>query len=90
MYLKTSLKILFVISALFLPFWFTSLVFIFSTFYFENFYFGIIGMFFVDLLYKQESFMFLNIPGIIFFSSVIVFLLSILVKKFLNINTKSN
>lgn len=86
MNLKTLVKSLLVFSAVFLPFWFTFALFLFGTFYFEKFYFGIVIMFVVDLLYGFETFYFLDIPGVLFFGSVLVFFISMLIKQFININ----
>lgn len=84
--LKTFIKICLAVSAIFLPFWVTSILFVFSVFYFENFYFALVVMFLTDLLYGFETVFFLNIPGVLFFAGAVIFVISLIVKRFLNIN----
>ncbi|MDQ5883172.1 MAG: hypothetical protein QG654_84 [Patescibacteria group bacterium] len=83
--LKTFIKIALIFSVVFLPFWVTSLLFIFSVFYFDNFYFGLFIMFILDLMYGFETVFLFNIPGVVFFGSTIVFVISLIVKNFINI-----
>ncbi len=85
MSLKSFVKIMLVVSLLLMPFWVTAILFIFSIFYFDYFYFGLLVMFVLDLLYGFETVTLHGIPGIVFFSSVILFLLSFLVKRFITI-----
>jgi hypothetical protein len=86
MLINNVTKISLILSAIFFPFWITSIIFIFAIFYFENFYFGLAVMFFVDLLYKFETILLLDIPGALFFGSVLAFVISLIIKKFININ----
>jgi len=85
MNLKILTKILLVFSAVLLPFWITGAVFLFSIFYFEDFYFGVFVMFFLDLLYGFETIFLFGIPGVVFLSSVLLFGALFLIKKFVNI-----
>jgi len=85
MNLKILTKILLVISAVLLPFWITGAIFLFSIFYFEDFYFGLFVMFFLDLLYGFETIFLFGVPGVVFISSVLLFGLSALIKKFVSI-----
>lgn len=85
MSLKSFVKIILVVSLLFMPFWCTAIIFVASIFYFENFYFGLLIMFVLDLLYGFETVTLHGIPGIVFFSSVLVFLLSLFAKRFITI-----
>ncbi len=84
--IKTLFKLALILSAVFLPFLVTFAIFIFSVFYFEDFYFGLFVMFFVDLLYGFETFFLWDIPGVLFFGSVMIFIISLLVKRFVNID----
>jgi hypothetical protein len=83
--IKNISKIALIVSAIFLPFWVTFSIFIFSVFYFENFYFGLFVMLLVDLLYGFETIFLWNMPGVLFFSSVVFFLISMIIKKIVNI-----
>ena len=86
MNLKTFIKVCLALSAIFLPFWVTCIIFIFSVLNFENFYFAFFVMFFFDLLYGFETIFLWNIPGVVFFGSAIFFSLTFVIKKFVNIN----
>lgn len=86
MWLKNLIRISLVVSALLFPFWVTSAIFIFAIFYYEDFYFGLLVMFLADLLYRFETIYLLDIPGVLFFGAVVIFITSSFVKKFVNIN----
>jgi hypothetical protein len=82
---KNAAKILLIFSAIFLPFWFTCVVFILSVLFFEKFYFGIFTFFLIEIIYGLKGGNIFNFPGALFFSSVAVYLLINFLKKFINI-----
>jgi hypothetical protein len=86
MWFKNLVKISLIVSAVLFPFWITSIIFIFAIFYFEDFYFGLLVMFLTDLLYRFETIYLMDIPGILFFGAVSIFVISSFIKKFVNIN----
>jgi hypothetical protein len=69
-------------SFLFLPFWVSLIIFLFSIFYFENFYGALIVLFLADLLYGFETVHLFNISGAMFFGGVLMFALSLFLKRF--------
>ncbi|MDQ5901576.1 MAG: hypothetical protein QG580_291 [Patescibacteria group bacterium] len=82
---KNLAKILIAFSALFLPFWVTSIIFVFCVLFFDKFYFGIFVFFFIEIIFGAENYNILNFPGAIFFSSVAVYFLINFLKKFINV-----
>lgn len=79
---KTISLIVLSFSFLFLPFWVSLVVFLFSIFYFDDFYSALVVVFLADLLYGFETVHLFNISGAMFFSAVFLFYIVFLLKRF--------
>lgn len=79
---KTLSLLLLSFSIIFLPFWVTIIIFIISIFSFDRFYWPVFLMFLWDALYKFEFFNPFGFPGFIFLSSVLVYVVIELLKRY--------
>ena len=80
-YLRVPTVILLAISALFFPFWITGALFILGTFFLRNFYFGMIMLFFMDIIYAFEGFEFGPFYGILTISGILIFFIISIIKE---------
>lgn len=62
------------VSAIFLPFWITAVLFIVGIVLFDNFYLGIIILFIMDAVYGFETFRVGPIYGILTISGIMLFI----------------
>ncbi len=65
---------------MFFPFWITGLIFILGSFLFDNFYFGIFVLFFMDIVYGFDNFLVGPFWGAITFFGILVYLLINIIK----------
>ncbi len=64
-----------VISAIFLPFWLTGIIFVVSVFLLDNFFAGLVVLFAMDAVYGFETYRLGSIHGILTISGILAYLI---------------
>lgn len=80
-----------VLSALFLPFYITAIIFLAGVIFLEKFYFGILVFFFMDVVYGFNHYKIGPFYGLLTISSILIYVVaSYAKKKLIRVNTFSN
>lgn len=69
-----------VVSALFFPFWLTTLVFLLGVFFFDKFYLGLVILLFMDAIYGFETLHVGPFYGMLTVFGILAYLLIVIIK----------